>query len=242
MLNKEEQKTIQDIKNKYYMAPVVSRLDRYIKSKGHKKTLSYLHQIIIGAKKDVMAIIKQRKKAGLITDISQASKAVVGQIFTLAIVYVFLLSKKHGLVRKDVFITTKIGKYKKLVAIKVDGETQKPDMDLVIYSKDKKEIKNMIIVSLKTSLRERAGQTYKWKLLLEIATTKNSIKNKYHIEYPLDKTPIVCFATVNFYNEINNPQHRGMFKFFDKSFIGKPIKSTFIDPLSSLIDFANVKL
>jgi type II restriction enzyme len=91
-------------------------------------------------------------------------------------------------------------------------------------------------------LRERANQTYKWKLLLEIATTNNPIKDKYNISYLLDKMPLVCFATVNFYNEINNPQHRGMFKFFDKSFIGKPINADFIETLSSLIDFANEKL
>jgi type II restriction enzyme len=99
-----------------------------------------------------------------------------------------------------------------------------------------------MIISLKTSLRERAGQTYKWKLLLEIATTDNAIRDKFNISYPLGKTPLVCFATINFYNEINNPQHRGMFKFFDKSFIGKPIKADFIDNLSSLIGYANEQL
>jgi type II restriction enzyme len=86
------------------------------------------------------------------------------------------------------------------------------------------------------------GQTYKWKLLLEIATTRNPIKYKYNISYPLNKMPMVCFATINFYNEINNPQHRGMFKFFDKSFIGKPINADFIANLSTLIDFANERL
>jgi type II restriction enzyme len=44
------------------------------------------------------------------------------------------------------------------------------------------------------------------------------------------------------YDEINHPQHQGMLKFFDKSFIGKPLNSNFIDNLSSLIDFANEKL
>ena len=100
----------------------------------------------------------------------------------------------------------------------------------------------MMIVSLKTSLRERAGQTYKWKLLLEIATTENPIREKYNITYPLGNTPLVCFATVNFYNEINNSQHRGMFKFFDKSFIGKPLEDSFIDNLSTLIDYVNTEL
>lgn len=157
--------------------------------------------------------------------------------------YLFIKAKEAGLIKENVFITTKLSKFKKLVAIHVDGETQKPDMDLVLYGVGKDDaIKDLMIISLKTSLRERAGQTYKWKLLLEIATSDNPIKTKYNINYPLNKTPIVCFATINFYNEINNPQHRGLFKFFDKSFIGKPIKADFIDNLSSLIDFANNKL
>ncbi|CAH9017537.1 hypothetical protein NURINAE_00429 [Candidatus Nitrosacidococcus sp. I8] len=125
----------------------------------------------------------------------------------------------------------------------MDRETQKPDMDLVLYREDSHHyLKDIMIISLKTSLRERAGQTYKWKLLLEIATSENAIKEKYNISYPLNQTPLVCFATVNFYNEINSPQHRGMFKFFDKSFIGKPVESDFIDQLSYLIDYANEKL
>ena len=116
-------------------------------------------------------------------------------------------------------------------------------MDLVIYGKDGNyQPKNIMIISLKTSLRERAGQTYKWKLLLEIATINNPIKDKYKIQYPLNKTPLVCFATTNFYDEINQPQHKGMLQFFDKSFIGKPMKFDFIDNLSNLIDYANDKL
>ena len=91
------------------------------------------------------------------------------------------------------------------ISITVDGETQKPDCDLIIYSlKENQDLKKCIILSLKTSLRERAGQTYKWKLLMEIATTENSIKKKYNISYNPDEMPIVCFATVNFYNEINS--------------------------------------
>lgn len=225
------------------MTPVLERLDALIAEKGHKETMSYLHPTILDARDDVMKIIHARKEAGIIKDTSQASKTVVGAIFSNSIVYLFLKAKKNNLVKPNVFITTKLGRFKDLVAIIVDGETQKPDMDLVLYGvNDDDSIKEMMIISLKTSLRERAGQTYKWKLLLEIATTDNAIKTKYNINYPLKKIPIVCFATINFYNEINNPQHRGMFKFFDKSFIGKPVRADFIDNLSNLIDFANDRL
>jgi type II restriction enzyme len=96
-----------------------------------------------------------------------------------------------------------------------------------------------MIVLLKNSLRERAGQTYKWKLLMEIATSNDSLKEKYNISYHPKETPLVCFATVNFYNKINNPQHRGMFKFFDSSFIAKNVDADFISRMSNLPDFVN---
>ncbi len=121
---------------------------------------------------------------------------------------------------------------------------QKPDVDLVIYSLDSNaKLHKCLILSLKTSLRERAGQTYKWKLLMEIASTESSLKEKYDISYNPPILPLVCFATVNFYNEINNPQHRGMFKFFDCAFIGKNIQTgDFIKPLRSLIDYISENL
>jgi len=53
---------------------------------------------------------------------------------------------------------------------------------------------------------------------------------------------LVGFVTVNFYDEINNPQHRGMFKFFDRAFIGKPLNADFIDNLSKLPHFINDNL
>lgn len=243
MLNQDELDNIVGIQGKYYMSPVLRRIDASIEKRGAIETLSYLHEIIVDARNNVIQIIERRKKDGHIKDVSQASKTVVGAIFSNAIVYVFLKAKESGLIRDNIYITTNLKAFKDLIAIKVDGETQKPDMDLVIYSeKENGELNKLMIVSLKTSLRERAGQTYKWKLLLEIATTNNSIKDKYNIEYPLENTPLVCFATINFYDEINNPQHKGMFKFFDKSFIGKPLNADFIDNLSSLIEYADTNL
>ncbi len=75
-------------------------------------------------------------------------------------------------------------------------------------------LKKCLILSLKTSLRERATQTYKWKLLMEIAYSDSKLKEKYDIVYDPPILPLVCFATINFYNEIDRPQQRGMFKFF----------------------------
>jgi type II restriction enzyme len=112
-------------------------------------------------------------------------------------------------------------------------------------------------------LRERAAQTYKWKLLLEIASDSGSkIREKYGITYNISEIPLICFVTINFYNEINSPQQRGMFKFFDKAFLAKRLNrhiekklsqinneentqlvdkrsKEFISPLSELVDFVN---
>jgi len=108
--------------------------------------------------------------------------------------------------------------------------------------KDKSQTRKSIVGNAFSNI---IGQTYKWKLLMEIAMSDCEVRDKYEISYAPPTVPLVCFVTVNFYNEINNPQHRGMFKFFDRAFIGKPIDpqaTDFISPLSSLIDFANENL
>ncbi|MEZ5670962.1 MAG: BsaWI family type II restriction enzyme [Thiotrichaceae bacterium] len=247
MLNEQEQKTIETIVKKYYMLPVLNKLDIKIAQIGCVVTLDSLHEIMTSAKQDVDNLLEKRKISGEIKDVAQARKSVVGQIFSNCILYLLLRSKEQGELRPDIYVTDKTLKnplLEKFTVIRVDGETQKPDMDLVLYTLNKTtEVQDCLIISLKTSLRERAGQTYKWKLLLEIATTDSIIREKYNISYECKKMPTVCFATVNFYNEINNPQHRGMFKFFDNSFIGKPIEdSSFISRLSCLVDFANQRL
>ncbi|MFH1192039.1 MAG: BsaWI family type II restriction enzyme [bacterium] len=248
---KEELKNFGEIKNTIYMKPSIKRINNFIDGKKDKKqalkdVFNQIYSIMIESKNEVEKILIERKNKGEIKDIRQAMKSIAGNSFANAIIYIFLQNKIIGNIKPDIFITSKksqVKNFDKISTIRVDGETQKPDVDLIIFTKKKSgNIKKCIILSLKTSLRERAGQTYKWKLLMEIATTQNSIKDKYNISYNPEKMPLVCFATVNFYNEINNPQHRGMFKFFDKSFIAKPLNKNFISPLASLINFVNKSL
>ena len=206
-----------------------------------------IYNILSEAKEDVEEILNQRKEKGKIKDIRQAMKSIAGNTFSNAIIYIFLNNKVIGNIKENIFITSKksqVKNFNSIATINVDGETQKPDCDLIIFTeKENREINKCMIISLKTSLRERAGQTYKWKLLMEIATCDNPIKDKYNIAYNPDKMPLICFATVNFYNEINNPQHKGMFKFFDHSFIAKNVDDKkFISPLSHLIEFVNKNL
>jgi len=280
--NVQENELIETIKNAYYMQPVISKIDAILAIQDveiYQNAFNYLYEVIQGSKDEVEKIIKQRKLQGLIKDEKQTAKAVVGNIFPYAVIYIFLKNKEIKNIDQRIYITNKksaVRGFENISTIKLgDGEQQKPDCDLIIYSYhtsanisdgNNQEIPypKCIILSLKTSLRERASQTYKWKLLLEIANDHGSkIKEKYGINYnvpeiPLIKyginynvpeIPLICFVTVNFYNEINNPQQRGMLKFFDKAFLAKKLdneKETdlnrqksqdFISPLSELVDF-----
>lgn len=249
MLNNDELKTLQDIENKYYMKPILKAISADLRTGKIKlqDCFNHLYEYLIDSKNAVENLIQERIAKCEIKDASQARKNIAGGAFSSLIIWVFLQNKANGNVAKSIFITSKISQiphYKELFFIKVGQESQKPDVDLVIYSLDStNEIKKCLILSLKTSLRERAGQTYKWKLLMEIANADSAIKEKYDIAYNPPILPLVCFATVNFYNEINNPQHRGMFKFFDCAFIGKNIKTDgFIKPLSHIIDYVRKNL
>ncbi|MBM3325818.1 MAG: hypothetical protein FJY65_02385 [Calditrichaeota bacterium] len=250
-LTDEEQKQLNLIENTYYMRPILALFDEFIsnykpKVEAYIKAFDKIYELLIKAKPAVDKLLEKRQKKGDLRDINQARKSIAGNAFSQLIVYLFLKNKQTGQIRADIFITnskSKVQVFDKVATINVDGETQKPDCDLIIYTKTGNiESNKCIILSLKTSLRERAGQTYKWKLLMEIATTDNPIKDKYNITYNSEEMPFVCFVTANFYNEINNPQHRGMFKFFDKSFISKEIDSEFISRLSSIIPFVNENL
>ena len=253
MLSKEEQKVIDNIKATPYMEKTFALIDDFVHEHDIKDTkkaylfvFDEMYQILKEAKSFVDKYLNERKEKGEIKDEKQALKSIAGNSFSQALVYTFLKNKEIGNIREDIFITSQISKvpsFKEISVINVDGETQKPDCDLVIFSlNEDKTLKKCMILSLKTSLRERAGQTYKWKLLMEIATSCNPIKEKYNIDYNPEKIPLVAFATVNFYDEINNPQHKGMFKFFDKSFIAKNIDADFIARMSTLPKYVNENL
>lgn len=248
---KQEKALLNDIETSFYMKPTLKRIHAFVDKEAHKqkaweKVFDHIYAILIDAKDEVEKILKMRKKKGEIADVKQSIKSIAGNTFSNSIAYIFLQNKMIGNIKPNIFITSKksqIKNFESIATIDVDGETQKPDVDLVIYTaKENGDVDACIIMSLKTSLRERAGQTYKWKLLMEIATSPNAIKEKYNISYNPTTMPLICFATVNFYNEINNPQHRGMFKFFDKSFIAKPVNKSFISPLSEIVGFVNAML
>jgi type II restriction enzyme len=217
-LTKSEQKIMDGIKKTPYMKKTIELIEKFVRQsklqqqEAYKKAFDEIYNILHKAKPHIDQYLADRKAKGEIKDEKQAMKSIAGNSFSKTIIYTFIKNKELENIRANIFITnktTKVPSFNTIAAISVDGETQKPDCDLVIYSSNNdNSLKKCIILSLKTSLRERAGQTYKWKLLMEIATTNNTIKEKYNISYQPYTTPLICFATVNFYNEINNPQHR----------------------------------
>ena len=254
ILSKDESSFLKGLTEIYYMPIIKQKVDDWIALAPEPniawiEVLNNLNEILRSAQNEVENLLDERIANAEIKDKSQARKSIVGNAFSNAIVYIFIQNKLVGNISQNIYITAKkstISGFEKISTINVGNETQKPDMDLVIYSlKENEDLHKCIILSLKTSLRERAGQTYKWKLLMEIAMSDCEVRDKYEITYDPPTVPLVCFVTVNFYNEINNPQHRGMFKFFDRAFIGKPIDpqiTNFISPLSTLIGFVNEKL
>lgn len=249
MLNIIELNDIQNIESKYYMKPIIDAINLDISKNNLKwhEVFDRLYNYLENNKDTVKELTEKRVKEGKIKNSKQAIKSIAGGAFSNLIIWVFLKNKENNYIKDNIFITSNIRRIKewqKLFLIKVGEETQKPDVDLVIYSlNSNNDLNKCLILSLKTSLRERAGQTYKWKLLMEIAKEESKLKDKYDISYNPPVLPLVCFATVNFYNEINNPQNRGMFKFFDCAFIGKNIKTKdFIKPLSYIIEYVNKEL
>lgn len=167
MLNKNEIKNLQNIEEKYYMQPSIALIQKDLENKkiNFKNAFDFLYDYLRNSQKDVENLIQKRKTNGEIRDENQTRKSIVGNAFSSLIVWLFLKNKENGNIDTDIFITTRISSipnWKELFLIQVGEEFQKPDVDLVIYNlSNEHKIKNCLILSLKTSLRERAGQTYK---------------------------------------------------------------------------------
>ena len=249
-ITEEEKNRLNTIASKSYMIPAINLLNQFLKQSNDtpqeaiEAAYNQIHVFVTQSNAEVQTILQRRKEQGEIKDIKQASKAIVGHVLLYLIEYIFIKNKEFNNIGKEFFITSKnqgIKKFNQDLTIHVDNEKQHPDCDLIIYNCETQKI---IILSVKTSLRERAGQSYRWKLLLDIANAKNDeLRKKYNISYQSNQKLYFCFATINFYNEINQPQQRGMLKFFDASFIAKSsINSNFIRNLSDINNFIKNKL
>lgn len=136
------------------------------------------------------------------------------------------MAQQKKILPQDIVITLKPKKHsiiEEYAVIKVGDNIQKPDLDLLIYKYKRSLNYPITIYSIKTSLRERAGQSYRWKLLIDIctATDCDSIKDKYSLSYTQKAKLVTGFITANFYKEITHPQQKGMLSFFDYVYITK---------------------
>lgn len=222
-------KTLSEIESRYYFAPIKEALEAKAAAVGYENALNYLTEVMQAATSKVERLIQARIKSKIISSADQARKTIAGNGFQGLVAYSLIKLQEKKLLNPDIAITLKPKKHpliEKYAAIKVGDDIQKPDIDLLIYHYQKPEKYPVIIYSIKTSLRERAGQTYRWKLLMDIVSSNDckSIKEKYSLTYKAIDNFKVGFITTNFYNEITNPQQKGMLKFFDFVYITKPGK------------------
>jgi len=237
--NKE---TASSIENRYYFKPIKDILEKKIKEIGKIKVLDHLTEVMRCAQPHVEELIQKRKYDGDITNVDQTRKNIAGNAFQCLVVYSLIGLQEKGELNTDLVITLKPKNHyliEKYATIKVGDDIQKPDIDMLIYEYTESEKKPVMIYSIKTSLRERAGQTYRWKLLMDIATSDNckTIKEKYSLSYDASGDFKVGFITTNFYNEIMNPQNQGMLRFFDFAYITKD--GNWKKPISSFSEIVN---
>lgn len=215
--------------------------------------LDHLTEIMRNSQEHVEKIIQGKITTGEIRDASQSRVAVAGNNFQRLIIYALILN----ILRDNLppvmvaFRPKQSKKYRKILEkytkITIGDEIQKPDVDIMV-TEPNNENTPVVIYSCKTSLRERAGQTYKWKLLYDMATAKCRYNKEYHdcfvkqynMEFRGKKKVLVGFITADFYDEVTSPQHRGILSFFDFSYVSKPnVSFEKVKTLSKIIDDLN---
>jgi len=216
-----------EISERYYFGPIKNGLEEIIAQSGSIESLDHLTEVMQKATAPVEKLIGKRIRKGKITSADQARKTIAGNGFQGLVAYSLIKLQEEGVLSPNIAITLKPKHHslvEKYATIKVGDDTQKPDIDLLIYNHPAPEKFPIIIYSIKTSLRERAGQTYRWKLLMDIASSQDckTIKEKYTLSYTATDNFKVGFITTNFYSEIMKPQQQGMLRFFDFVYITKP--------------------
>ena len=189
--------------------------------------LDSLRDVMFDSLEDVEKEIQKRIKAGEMKDADQSRKSTAGNNFQALVAYTLAKNIIIGNL-PELYVVLKAKKHpiiEDYAIINIGDDTQKPDADIMLYREEEKS--PIIVISCKTSLRERVGQTYKWKLLLDLATCKcEYIKNNnecpinlYEIKYQIGRPVYVYFITCDFYDEVNKPQQEGMFSFFNHAYI-----------------------
>lgn len=193
------------------------------------RILPRLRDVMRSAQKGVEKLIQSRIASEQIANADQARKAAAGNIFQQLFAYALAQNIVCGNIAAPVVVTTSVRDLiDKYAAIQVGDGIQKPDSDVIVYSLAE-PASPILNFSCKTSCRERAGQTYKWKLLCDLAACRcehmvgneNCPATKYRLRYDPEKPVKMCFVTADFYDELSNPQISGLFHFFDFSYVAK---------------------
>ncbi|URR34892.1 hypothetical protein NBE99_09615 [Thermosynechococcus sp. HN-54] len=124
------------------MTPIVKRINQWVVSQNNIKeawllVLNQLNKIIRASQTDVEMILYQRLQQKKIKNKSQAIKSIVGNAFSNALIYIFLVNKCHKNIPNWMFITSQLSSipnFKSAININIQNEVQKPDMDIVIYA------------------------------------------------------------------------------------------------------------
>ena len=214
------------IEKRYYFDPIRRIMTEKIAEVGEVEALNYLTEVMQRAKAEVDVIIEKRKEAGLLRDPDQTRKSVAGNAFQALVAYNLIKLQQHNKLDPHLIITLKPKSHALVESygtIQVGAETQRPDIDLLIYQNVAPEQHPVMIYSIKTSLRERAGQTCRWKLLMDVTTAPDceSIRKKYGLQCDVIGNFKTGFITTNFYSEIMQPQQQGLLRFFDYVYITK---------------------
>ena len=224
-MRKELYKEKNKIENNENIHKSLDILEEYIKKYGEIKTFDFLNKIMRESQPFVEELLNKRKEENPNYNKDQARKTIAGNNFQFLVLYLLILNVEIGNL-PDNLIVLKTKQHRivdEYATIKVGDETQKPDLDLIVFTEE--ESKPVVIYSCKTSFRERAGQTYRWKLLIDITKCCPILVEKYKLEYPERRKDLTGFITTNFYNEIMQPQHKGMLEFFDYSYVARNIET-----------------
>ncbi len=214
---------VKTLRQRYYFSVLENNFDNYRQQHGVPTVGNYLTSIMREAQSSIESLLEQRVAAGDIRDISQARKSIAGNGFQSLVFLALLEMQKENFIPPQVIFVLKPKQHpviKEYATIYSGEEILSPDLDLMAYVSDAKVV---TIYSIKTSLRERAGQTHRWKLLLDIVTAPDaeSIRKKYDMRFRGGKNFLMNLITTNFYNEITSPQQRGLLRFFDSVYLTK---------------------
>ncbi len=213
----------------------------------YRLMLSHICEILRGSEQKIRDVIYSRLERGELHDTTQATKSVAGNLFQQLFAYSLAKNIIVGNISKNVVVSLSPKILDEYAIIKVGDDLQKPDSDVLVYSEDDTATP-IINFSCKTSCRERAGQTYKWKLLSDLATCSCIHKNgnndcpitKYNLQYDFRRKIYMCFVTADFYNELRNPQVEAMFNFFDNAYVAKiSSDSNKVKPLLDVVEDIN---